>query len=301
LGCRTPRRNDTLRLGPGTWLRASAASAVAAAALVGVAGAERSVSFPDRAGDAGRAVDITRLDVSDSGYGLSFWVAAKGRFRCNDGDGVPIVVAIDTDENPDTGSAFYGTEFELAPDAIGESIFRRAHGWDFKGVPRPDGLGWGCGPGTAGYAISAAALGLSPGDGFNVVVAALGPHTDTAPDIRTFNYQRVPGTAARTPGPDRRAPHLVAYGSRAMHGSVAVMRYWVLDGRGRTADTIRIYRGVRLLKTIRRPLRDSNPFFVSHFTWRVPDKIRGRLRFSVRAVDAAGNASKLTWARLDVR
>jgi hypothetical protein len=89
--------------------------------------------------------------------------------------------------------------------------------------------------------------------------------------------------------------------SEAVHGKVATLTYAALDGRGRTADTIRIYRGKQLLKTIRRPLRNSNPFKLAHVTWRVPSTLRGRLRFSVRSADAAGNESDLGWAWLSIR
>jgi hypothetical protein len=62
-----------------------------------------------------------------------------------------------------------------------------------------------------------------------------------------------------------------------------------------------LHRGRRLLKTIRRPLRDSNPFKLSHVAWRVPPSVRGRLRFSVRSADAAGNESNLRWTSLSIR
>jgi hypothetical protein len=44
------------------------------------------------------------------------------------------------------------------------------------------------------YEVDRASLGLAPNTGFNFVVATFGPKTDTAPDIRTYNYQRVLGT-----------------------------------------------------------------------------------------------------------
>ena len=127
------------------------------------------------------------------------------------------------------------------------------------------------------------------------------PHIDTAPDIGTFNYQPVAGTPAPKLGPDTRAPHVLAYPARATHAKLATLTYQTLDGRGKTADTVRIYRGKRLLKTIRRPLRDSNPFKLSHVAWRVPRSLRGRLRFSVRSADAAGSESNLRWAPLSIR
>lgn len=293
---------------------AVAVCAVTAALLVGAAGADSTISFSDPNGDGGSSTDINAVEISTSagfpGFsgGIEFWATVKpdsSWCRAEGGD-VPLLVAVDTDQNPDTGSAFYGTEVEFAFEPsgqarAGEGIFLRAHGWDFRRVAFPDGFGWGCGPTGGGYGAALAALGLSPTSGFNVVVATQGPRVDTAPDIGTFDYQPVPGTKPPALGPDRRAPHVVAYAASAVHGRVAKLTYWTLDGRGKTADTIRIYRGTHLLKTIRRPLRNSNPFLVSHVTWRVPRTVHGRLRVSVRSADAAGNTSPLRWARLVVR
>jgi hypothetical protein len=291
-------------------LRGFAACAVVGLVLVGVAGADSPTSFVDPAGDAGSSVDITGLLVSSSewgGVGLEVTVT-RNRFWCRgDGGDLPLLIAIDTDQNPDTGSAFYGTEVEFAfsPPANardGEPVFLRANGWHFKSAPQPlGGLGWECGPTIGGYFTDTAALGITPTSGFNVVAATVSPHTDTAPDIGTFNYQPVAGTPPPKLGPDTRAPHVVIYPAEAVHGRLATLTYQPLDGRGKTADTVRIYRGRRLLKTIRRPLRDSNPFKLSHVTWRVPRTLRGRLRFSVRSADAAGNESNLRWTSLSIR
>lgn len=293
-------------------LRWFVACAGAALVLAGVAGADGQTSFADPLGDAGSSVDLTGLRVSSFQPGGSDgWVefeatVTHNRLWCGgEGGDLPLVIAIDTDQNPDTGSAYYGTEveFEYTPPANargGEAVVLRAHGWDFTGAPRPDGFGWGCGPTVGGYSIGTLALGITPTSGFNVVAATDSSRPDTAPDIGTFNYQPVAGTAPPKLGPDTRAPHVVAFPVHAVHGKVATLTYQTLDGRGRTADTIRIYRGVRLLKTIRRPLRDSNPFKLSHVAWRVPRSLRGRLRFSVRSADAAGNTSHLRWASLSI-
>ena len=296
-------------------LRGFVACAVAGLVLAGVAGADTQTSFVDPTGDAGSSFDITGLRVSsyhsagDSNGGVGLEVTVThNRFWCGgDGDGdLPLIIAIDTDQNPDTGSAFYGTEVELSfsPPANargGEPVFRRASGWGFKGAGIPVGLGWECGPSVGGYFIDTAALGITPTSGFDVVAATVSRHTDTAPDIGTFNYQPVAGTPSPKLGPDTRAPHVVTYAAQAVHGELAALTYRALDGRGKTADTIRIYRGKRLLKTIRRPLRDSNPFRLSHVAWRVPRTLRGHLRFSVRSADAAGNKSHVRWASLSIR
>ena len=64
---------------------------------------------------------------------------------------------------------------------------------------------------------------------------------------------------------------------------------------------MRIFHGVRLLRTIWTPVRDTNPFRTSQLDWKVPRSVRGRLRFSVRSIDAAGNKSNRGWANLVVR
>jgi hypothetical protein len=273
------------------------AAVIGAGVIAGIAGAESSVSFTDPSGDAGSAVDITRLDITRYEDGsLSFWVTVDGFFACSsDGDGEPALAALDLDQNPDTGSGFYGTEVAFAPSGpLGDAHLLRADGWNFRGVRRQLGLGGGCGPTGGGYSIDQSNLGIPPNAGFNVVVAVPGSNGDTAPDIRTFNYQQVPGTPPPTSGADRRAPHVSAFPSAGVHGKRARLAYWVLDGRGTTRQIVRIFRGRRVLKTIWTPLADSNPFHVSQLEWQVPGNVRGRLRFSVRALDAAGNKSKLS-------
>lgn len=292
----------------GLWRRAVPICAAAALFAIGVAAAENSTSFPDRVGDAGSAPDITRLDVSDyDGYlderYVTFRVTFAGSYDWDTGQ-AGVIVALDLDQNPDTGSAFYGTEVEFVFQSSlfgSEATLYRSNGWDFRRVDPPAGWGWGWSDHFLEFGARLSDLGLAPNSGFNVVAAVPSPQTDTAPDLGTFNYQLVPGATPPAIGPDTRPPHVASYPARAAHGKVAVLRYWVLDGRGRTAQTVRIYRGTRLLKTIRVPLSDSNPFVTSRVSWRVPRKLSGLLRYSVRSVDAAGNRSKPSWARLVIR
>jgi hypothetical protein len=277
---------------------------VAFVLLAGVAGADTTASFSDPVGDAASgSLDITGLDVSEFAGSLEFRVTVAGAFNWDE-DGP--VVALDLDQNPDTGSAFYGTEVEFAFVGYGnaregEAALLRSHGWDFRGATPPEGWGWGLGPHEVDYSMSRADLGLSPSAGFNVVAASSGSRPDTAPDIRTFNYQPVPGTPPPVLGRDKRAPHVIVWPSTGVHGKVAKLRFSALDGRGKTGETIRIYRQARLLKTIRVRLRNTNPFVEQAASWRVPRTLRGRLRFSVRAFDAAGNRSPLRWASVVVR
>jgi len=288
------------------------ATICAAAALlsVGVAGASAtgSASFPDRVGDAGTSVDITGVDIQtyDGYFGptLGVRVNVAGSYDWDSGQ-AGVIVAFDLDQNPDTGSAFYGTEVELAFQGgtfDSQATMYRSDGWDFRRVEPPDfGLSWGWSDHYLEFFTSPADLGLAPNAGFNVVAAVPSAHTDTAPDLGTFNYQVLPGTPPPLLGPDTRAPHVAAYPASAVHGKVAELTYWALDGRGRTAETVRIYRRNRLLKTIRVPLSSSNPFDLSRVSWRVPRGLRGRLRYSVRSIDGAGNRSPFSWSHLQIR
>jgi len=278
-----------------------AAAAIFSICVAG-AGADTSRSFPDRVGDAGSDIDITGLDVESADGYLTLRVNVAGTYDWDQGQGGAIV-ALDVDQNPDTGSAFYGTELEFVFQGgmwDAHAALYRANGWDFQPVDPDVGLGWGMADHFLEFNASLSDLGIAPNAGFDVVAAIPSAHTDTAPDLGTFIFQQVPGKPPPI-GPDTRAPHVSAFPARATHGKVAELNYWALDGRGRTAETVRIYRRSRLLKTIRVPLADSNPFMTSHVSWRVPRTLHGRLRYSVRSVDAAGNRSTLSWARLVVR
>jgi hypothetical protein len=151
---------------PGIAGSAALACTVAVLCLAGIAGADNSTALTDTAGDGGSGVAITRVEIStyDQG-GLSFWLTVNGFFACSsDGDGEPAMVALDLDQNPDTGSAYYGTEVAFAPAGpVGDAHLLRADGWDFRGVRNQLGLRGGCGPGSGGYSIDPSKLGLQPG------------------------------------------------------------------------------------------------------------------------------------------
>jgi hypothetical protein len=110
--------------------------------VVVVAGADSTISFSDPAGDGGSSTDITALEVSTSpgfpGFsgGVGFWATVKpdSSWCRTEGGDVPLLVAVDTDQNPDTGSAFYGTEVEFA-------FGRAARRGPAKGLPAGGGLG----------------------------------------------------------------------------------------------------------------------------------------------------------------
>lgn len=261
-----------------------------------------SKTFSDPEGDAGSSLDITKVKVTEWTGQIDVELTVNGNPGLQE-DGP--LVALDLDQNPDTGSAYYGTEAEVALVGGGnareaEPVLYRAHGWDFLATRLREGTGFMTGPNTVGFSIPRSALGPDPDPGFNVVAASEGRHPDTAPDIGTFAFEPG-GSTPPSLGPDRRPPKLLAFDSLGTRGKDAKLEYWVLEGRGRTRQVIRVFRGRRLLKTIWTPLADANPFRTAETTWHVPAGLRGHLRFTVRSFDAAGNRSALATAALIVR
>ncbi len=178
----------------------------------------------------------------------------------------------------------------------------RADGWDLRRAPGPAGdilpaqVYGSCKGKRFELYVPRKVIGVGPRMGFNFVIAALRTRTDTAPDVGTFNYQQVRGTAPPKPGPDTRPPHVAAFYAERPSSRTVRLGYWVLDGRGAIGETFRVYRGRRLLATVRRPVRESKPFGFAYVNWQVPRGVRGPLRFILRAVDAAGNRSTLSSA-----
>ena len=263
-----------------------------------------SESCSDPEGDAGSSLDITNVKVTKWGDSeLEVVLRVHGGADVQE-DGA--LIALDLDQNPDTGSAYYGTEVQVA--LVGgdnarqaEPVLYKAHGWDFRSVRLRQPPGMIEGSDTVGFSIPRSYL--QPDDsrpGFDLVASSIARHPDTAPDVGTFEIE--PTGATHPPlGPDKRPPKLFAFDSLGTHGKDAKLEYWVLEGRGRTRQVFRIYRGQRLLKTIWTPLADANPFATADRSWHVPRNLRGHLRFSVRSFDAAGNKSSVAWATLVVR
>ena len=266
--------------------------------------APKEQTFDDPAGDAlGSALDVTHVRVTERDHDtLDFEVTLADELNWDE-DGP--LVAIDTDRNPDTGSAFYGTEFQLAFAGGGnareaEPVLYRANGWDFQGQ-RYTSAAWGGGPHSGVFSIKRSVLGLKPGQGFNLVAGSVANRPDMAPDFGTFVYQPSSGTPPPRLGRDRRPPKLFAYDSMGVRGGEAKLHYWVLEGRGSARQVIRIFHGRRLLKTIWTPLAAVSPFGTTETDWRLPPGVHGTLRYTVRSFDAAGNASTREAAALAVR
>jgi hypothetical protein len=283
--------------------------ALAALVVAGVAGAANTGGFSDRAGDVRLAPDITSVDVSNDDAGTLTIQMAFGNNGLTPGlPGEQLGVALDLDQNPDTGTVYYGADVAFGLDfGLGGTTlkFSRAQGSEFKPATPPPSLKGALDDttGTVTFTVKAADLGLAPNDGFNLVAisSSIVGDGDLAPDLRTYNYQQVAGTPQRPLSADTRAPVDRAYASKGIHGHVARLEFSAQDGRAATADTIRVYRGTHLLRTIRIALGDANPFWTYDVRWRVPRAVHGRLRFCVQSVDAAGNKSNLSCARLGIR
>jgi hypothetical protein len=268
---------------------------------VGVALAANSASFVDPAGDIRGAPDITRISVSSDDSGtvkVRVIFANRSRLRASEELGV----GIDVDQDPDTGSVYYGQEFSIWLKVGRAVLYSASRSGGFELAPPPDSLQGSFKAGVATFSFKAADLGIARGSGFNlsVIDTAHSRPMDSAPDVGTFDYQLVPGTRPRAPGPDTRAPLDDARPSRGAPGKTARLAYLASDGRGVTADTVRIYRGRRVLKTLRTALSAKNPFLPHSVSWRIPRTIRKRLRFCVSSRDAAGNESNTSCARLIV-
>jgi len=238
--------------------------------LTGAAGAANSVSYTDAPRDVRLAADLTHVDVTNDGTGtITIRLTFAGGGITPWLPGEQLGVALDLDQNPDTGTVYYGTEVSFMLDfgVNGETLkFARATGSGFAPATPPASL-TGTIDGATGvvtFSVKVADVGLTPNGGFNlfaISASSVSEDADLAPDLRTFNYQLVAGTAPPALRPDTRAPLDHAFASRGVHGKVARLDYSARDGRAVTADTVHVYRRAQLLQTIRIRVGDANPFF----------------------------------------
>jgi hypothetical protein len=264
--------------------------------------ASNSASFRDPVGDVRRGPDITAVSVSSDDRGtvtVRVTVANRPRLRTTEELGV----GFDVDEDPDTGSAFYGEDYAVWLKVGRPVLFRATRSGRLEVALPPESLKGSFKAGVATFSFKGADLGIDPTSGFNLsaIDTSHSRLVEAAPNIRTFNYQLLRGTRPRSPGPDIRAPLDEARPSPGIRGKIAHLLYFASDGRAVTADTVRVYRGRRRLRTLRTPLSDKNPNFLHSVSWRVPPKAHGKLHFCVSSVDAAGNKSNTSCARLIVR
>lgn len=271
------------------------------ASIAGTALAANFGSFSDPRGDVLLAPDLTGVAISSDDAGMITVKINVGNGAAEVANG-DVDVLVDVDQNPDTGSLYYGTEFALSLEKLVPRYFGIDTAGEFVEAAAPASFQASFSGDVATFVFKASEVGIGPTSGFNVAgLGASDVSVDGAPDIRTINYQLVAGTPAPVPGPDMRAPVDFAEKSSGTHGRKVDLWYFVADGRAETADTIRVYRGKKVLKTIRIAFDDTNPFLPYVATWRVPKKVRGKLRFCVSSVDRAGNKSNVSCAALTIK
>src|SRR5438034_8713648 len=118
-----------------TW-RAPAVVCVAALAFAGTAFAANSGSFADVAGDSGTAPDVVGVAISNDDAGVvTIKVTLGNRTIFGAGDGMGL--GIDADQNPDTGTVFYGAEYELDLEGLAPKLYRAAANGFYEQAPLP--------------------------------------------------------------------------------------------------------------------------------------------------------------------
>ena len=281
-----------------TW-RALAVVGVAALVLAGVATGANSHSFADPGGDAANSPDLTGVAISNDDAGIvtvKLTIANRSTLAANEG----VAIGLDTDQNPDTGSVFYGAEWELDLEGTTATAYEATANGSYTQVPVPASYQASMSGGVATLTFKASDLGIT--SGFNVHALGFDDNwLDAAPDIRAVNYQLASTTTAPLLQPDHRAPIDQAFRSTGTHGKYAQLGYLAMDGRGETADSFVVYKGKKVVKRINLPLADTSPFLPYVVTWKVPKKIRGKLRFCVTSRDRAGNKSNTACAALTIK
>jgi len=284
--------------------RTLAASVVPALAIAGTALAANSASYVDRVGDAPGAPDLASLTISSDDAGLITIRLGFANRDTLDEDFEGVQIGLDVDQDPDTGSLFYGAEYVIDLAGSEQLAFGRATPSGFFEDARvPASLRVSAATGIVSFTFKASEVGIAPTSGFDLW--ALGRSgfiaSDNVPDFRTINYQLIPGTIQLPLEEDRRAPAVLAWPSRGTHGKNVPLEYEVRDGRGKSADTIRVFKGRRLVKTLRYRLGDRTPFAPYYGFWKAPKAARGAYRFCVSSVDAAGNKSNTSCAKVTIR
>ena len=291
---------STLPAMKGSLVRALAVAGGVAAVATGVALAANTGGFADPTADAHAAPDLSAVAISNDDAGtVTVKLTIANRGLPNPGD--LIGIGVDADQNPDTGNAEYGAEYEVFL-VLGETfVFHAtADGSSIEPTAPPASLQVAAAAGSTTFSFKASDLGIT--SGFKLfALTSDDDWVDAAPDIRAFNYQLATGTSAPLLGRDTRAPVAAAVKSTGTHGKTVDLYYSAADGRGETTDSIVVYRGKKAIKRFSYPLGDTSPFYIYSARWKVPKKTKGKFRFCVTSTDRAGNKSKPSCAVLTIK
>jgi hypothetical protein len=119
---------------------------------------------------------------------------------------------------------------------------------------------------------------------------------DLGGDITEWTYAVV-----IEPPRDRTPPKVKALASTGAPGGVAKLRYTVFEESGKAREMIQVFRAGKVVATKRMRMGRRSATRIYATPWRVPRSTSGRLKFCVRAWDAAGNRSKQSCAALRIR
>ena len=274
-----------------------------------------SQTFVDPTGDnLGGSPDITTVRVSNDNAGnLELQLLIPNRTDLADPDFIGVY--LDTDQSVSTGCNLgggFGADWALA--VLGRTAPVADRFPLHRIVPvcqlePPGTTPQGSYAGTFDSTTSTLTLRLHKTDigdppSFRFQVLAtinpIGPATaDTAGDQAPWTYEILVPRAA--PPRDRTRPRVKALASTGVHGGFAKLRYTVFDESQKTREEITVLRGPRLLATKRTKLGPRKVTSIYSQSWRVPAGVSGKLRFCVRAWDAAGNSSAKSCASLAIR
>jgi hypothetical protein len=85
---------------------------------------------------------------------------------------------------------------------------------------------------------------------------------------------------------------VTALKSSGKAGKTLMLKYQVSDDSGRSAETIRVSRGSRILRTIKGALLPIMEGGKRSVRYNAKGQKRGKLRFCVKAADPTGNVSE---------
>ena len=272
---------------------------VCALVFVGAAFAANGSSFFDAGGDALNSPDVTGVSIASDDAGVitvKLTFGNRPSWNAND----IAAIGLDTDQNPDTGSVFYGGEWELDLEGTTATVLQATPDGFYTDALSPASYKATFADGSVTFSFKASDFGVT--SGFNLYTVGEDRNwLDVAPDIRTVNYQLVSGASAPVLQADRRAPFDHAFKSAGTHGKIVQLIYLAMDGRGETSDSIVVYKGKKVLKRINYILEDTSPLLPYVARWKAPKKTKGKLRFCVSSVDRAGNKSNTSCAQLTIK
>jgi hypothetical protein len=274
-----------MRAGRWAALAVVAAAGVVAAVFAATAVAGGSETYNDQAGDAPTGVpDLGRIDVANDDDGR-ITIAATVQNRAALGADDVVALSLSTNDGAllvyHYGSGRATRACKPGATASEPCVDRTVPITSTHSGP------------TATFTIDGKALGIT--DRMTVIVVAVGlaaAAQDTGPYIV---YPLRFGT------PDTTKPSVTVLPASAVRGKTAKISYKAWDDSGKTREDVALYNGKKLLWRRSIDLHEGTEATIRSVAWKVPAKLRGKLRIQVQAWDEAGNGSPVAWGTLTVR